>query len=187
MLPGESHGKLNSVFVWVLASYQDGARATQNTKFRSASLISSSHALTQSTMSPLYTVLMLLLVAPMEALVVGTAPRTGLVRASAARMDTPPPPGKGSPLGGTVDQDGKSNVWAVEPQVKVEKTDKGLLQFAPIAAVAVAAVLSVPLLPILFASNPDQGEQRESFFFRARSSHRKPFADLFYSALLCAA
>ena len=86
-----------------------------------------------------------------------------------------------------MDQDGKSNVWAVEPQVKVEKTDKGLLQFAPIAAVAVAAVLSVPLLPILFASNPDQGEQRESFFFRARSSHRKPFADLFYSALLCAA
>ena len=138
-------------------------------------------------MSPLYTVLMLLLVAPMEALVVGTAPRTGLVRASAARMDTPPPPGKGSRLGGTVDQDGKSNVWAVEPQVKVEKTDKGLLQFAPIAAVAVAAVLSVPLLPILFASNPDQGEQRESFFFRARSSHRKPFADLFHSAVLCAA
>ena len=120
---------------------------------------------------------MLLLVAPMEALVVGTAPRTALGRAAAApRMDTPPPPGKGSRLGGTVDQDGKSNVWAVEPSMKVEKTDKGLLQFAPIAAVAVAAVLSVPLLPILFASNPDQGARRRIPFFFFASRRAFPVA-----------
>lgn len=62
----------------------------------------------------------------------------------------------GSRLGGTVDQDGKSNVWAVEPTMKVEKTDKGLMAFAPVAAVAAIAVLAVPLLPLLFASNPDQ-------------------------------
>ena len=85
-------------------------------------------------MSPLYTVLMLLLVAPMEALVVGTAPRTGLVRASAARMDTPPPPGKGSRLGGTVDQDGKSNVWAVEPQMAA--LDHGIAALQALASEA---------------------------------------------------
>jgi len=70
-------------------------------------------------------------------------------------QEAPPPPPKGK-LGATVDQDGKSNVWAVEPTMKVEKEDKGLLAFAPVALVAVAAALAVPLLPLLFGANPDQ-------------------------------
>ena len=98
--------------------------------------------------------LVALLTAPLEALVVGAAaPRGVSVR---VRMDTPPPPNSGSRLGGTVDQDGKSNVWAVEPAVKVEKTDKGIMAYAPVAGIALLAVAAVPLLPILFASNPDQ-------------------------------
>ena len=90
-----------------------------------------------------------LLVAPLEALVLaGGAPRVGLARASTVRMqDAPPPPTSGSRLGGTVDQDGKSNVWAVEPAMNVEKTDKGILAFAPIVGVAVLAAASIPLLP----------------------------------------
>jgi len=100
-----------------------------------------------------------LLVAPMEALVLAAAPmpRTAVSRSTLVNMqEAPPPPSSGTRLGGTVDQDGKSNVWAVEPSMKVEKTDKGLLAFAPIAGVALAAVLAVPLLPLLFAANPDQ-------------------------------
>merc|ERR1719238_1776679 len=99
-----------------------------------------------------------LLVAPLEALVLaGGAPRVGLARASTVRMqDAPPPPTSGSRLGGTVDQDGKSNVWAVEPAMNVEKTDKGIMAFAPVAGIALLAVVAVPLLPLLFAANPDQ-------------------------------
>ena len=40
--------------------------------------------------------------------------------------------------------------------MKVEKGDKGLLAFAPVVGVAALAVLAVPLLPVLFAANPDQ-------------------------------
>ena len=101
-----------------------------------------------------------LLVAPLEALVVGVTgtPRgASIARSSLLRMDAPPPPSSGSRLGGTVDQDGKSNVWAVEPTMKVDKTDKGVMAFAPVALIAGLAVLAVPLLPLLFASNPDQG------------------------------
>ena len=105
-----------------------------------------------------------LCVAPLEALVVGVTPRGALARSSYLRMDAPPPPSSGSRLGGTVDQDGKSNVWAVEPTMKVDKTDKGVMAFAPVALIAGLAVLAVPLLPLLFASNPDQGEQRPYSF-----------------------
>jgi len=59
-------------------------------------------------------------------------------------------------LGATVDQDGKSNVWAVEPSMKVDNEDKGLMAFAPVVGVAGLAILLVPLLPLLFAANPDQ-------------------------------
>ena len=44
----------------------------------------------------------------------------------------------------------------MEPSVKVDKTDKGLMAYAPVAGVAALAFLSVPLLPMLFAANPDQ-------------------------------
>ena len=40
--------------------------------------------------------------------------------------------------------------------MKVDKEEKGVMAFAPVAAVALAAVLCVPLLPILFGANPDQ-------------------------------
>jgi hypothetical protein len=40
--------------------------------------------------------------------------------------------------------------------MKVDKEDKGLLAFAPVALVAVAAIAAVPLLPLLFGANPDQ-------------------------------
>ena len=40
--------------------------------------------------------------------------------------------------------------------MKVEKEDKGIMNYAPVAAVAVGAVLCVPLLPLLFGANPDQ-------------------------------
>jgi len=70
-------------------------------------------------------------------------------------QEAPPPPPQGK-LGATVDQDGKSNVWAVEPTMKVDSVDKGLMAYAPVAGVALLAVLTVPLLPLLFAANPDQ-------------------------------
>merc|ERR1719247_2582455 len=107
-------------------------------------------------MSILRSLCIVLLVAPMEALVVGSVAPRGVARAGVARLQDSPPPKSGSRLGGTIDQDGKSNVWAVEPTMNVEKVDKGLLAFAPIIGVAGLAVLSVPLLPILFAANPDQ-------------------------------
>merc|ERR1719460_1720673 len=102
-----------------------------------------------------------LLLAPAHALVIGVAPTGAALRAPLAGVraqeEPPPPPTKsGSRLGGTVDQDGKSNVWAVEPTMKVDQADKGLLAFAPVVGVAALAVLSVPLLPLLFAANPDQ-------------------------------
>ena len=50
----------------------------------------------------------------------------------------------------------RPSLQAVEPSMKVEKEDKGLLAFAPVALVAVGAVVAVPLLPLLFAANPDQ-------------------------------
>lgn len=61
-------------------------------------------------------VLLLALIAPAEALVVGAArlaPAQGALRAPLAgvRAQEAPPPPPGSRLGGTVDQDGKSNVW----------------------------------------------------------------------------
>jgi len=96
------------------------------------------------------------LAASANALVVGTRPALApspLLRLRA--QEAPPPPPKGK-LGATVDQDGKSNVWAVEPTMKVEKEDKGVMAFAPVALVAVSAVLLVPLLPLLFGANPDQ-------------------------------
>merc|ERR1719223_653007 len=71
-------------------------------------------------------------------------------------MQEAPPPPPGSRLGATVDQDGKSNVWAVEPSMKVENEDKGLKAFAPVAGIAALCVLAVPLLPLLFGANPDQ-------------------------------
>lgn len=68
----------------------------------------------------------------------------------------PPPPPKSGRLGGTVDQDGKSNVWAVEPTMQVDKGDKGLSAFFPVIAVGVLAIVSVPLLTTIFVPNADQ-------------------------------
>lgn len=51
--------------------------------------------------------------------------------------------------------------------MKVDKGDKGLLAFAPVVGVAALAVLSVPLLPVLFAANPDQVSARSMCTMRA--------------------
>ena len=150
------------------------------------------------------------LLAPVEALVLTTGARpspTAMARSRNILLEEPPPPPSGGRLGGTIDQDGKSNVWvrilhtyghgrfrcgasqasrgvivaatprlspiahttpifplhffliiwqAVEPSMKVDKADKGLLVFAPVVGVAALAFLSIPLLPALFAANPDQ-------------------------------
>jgi hypothetical protein len=63
--------------------------------------------------------------------------------------------------GATVDQDGKSNVWAVEPTLQVEggaagKEKGGFKKFLPVLLIAAAGLISLPLLPLLFATNPDQ-------------------------------
>ena len=52
--------------------------------------------------------------------------------------------------------------------MKVEKGDKGLLAFAPVVGVAALAVLAVPLLPVLFAANPDQVSARARSMRAAR-------------------
>jgi hypothetical protein len=54
-----------------------------------------------------------------------------------------------------VDQDGKSNVWAVEPKQVVEG-DKGFSKFLPVLAVGVLAAASIPFLTSVFAPNADQ-------------------------------
>merc|ERR1712151_954071 len=108
------------------------------------------------------------LVAPSEALVLGSHPGSALqarpshssaassLRKIRLQSDPPPVPPPSGRLGATVDQDGKSNVWAVEPTMKVEGGGKGMMAFAPVAGVALLALLAVPLLPLLFAANPDQ-------------------------------
>lgn len=40
--------------------------------------------------------------------------------------------------------------------MKVDGADKGILKYAPVAGVAALALLAIPLLPTLFAANPDQ-------------------------------
>lgn len=41
-------------------------------------------------------------------------------------------------------------------QVDTPASDKGLLKFAPVVGAAALALIAVPLLPLLFAANPDQ-------------------------------
>ena len=45
---------------------------------------------------------------------------------------------------------------AVEPTEKVQQDSKGIMQFAPVIGVAALALISIPLLPVLFSANPDQ-------------------------------
>ena len=86
------------------------------------------------------------------------APRTvhAVPRAATVMAEPPPPPPKRQ--GATVDQDGKSNVWAVEPVMEGDKSPKksGIKAFLPVIGAAGLAVLSLPLLPLLFEANPDQ-------------------------------
>ncbi|KAL1514964.1 hypothetical protein AB1Y20_004040 [Prymnesium parvum] len=103
--------------------------------------------------------LLSLLLAPSTALLIGARPGTTIRTHPASpihrlRMDEAPPPPP-TRFGATIDQDGKSNVWAVEPTMKTD-ADKGAMAFAPVAGVAALALLAIPLLPILFAANPDQ-------------------------------
>eukprot|EP00302_Diacronema_sp_CCMP2436_P004239 CAMPEP_0179853252 /NCGR_PEP_ID=MMETSP0982-20121206/9254_1 /TAXON_ID=483367 /ORGANISM="non described non described, Strain CCMP 2436" /LENGTH=117 /DNA_ID=CAMNT_0021738965 /DNA_START=30 /DNA_END=383 /DNA_ORIENTATION=+ len=59
-----------------------------------------------------------------------------------------------SGLGRTVDQDGKSNVWAVEPKMRVEKNEMSMSDPKILAAVVAAtlALVAIPLFPTLFSS-----------------------------------
>jgi len=112
-------------------------------------------------MSRLLELLLALCVAPAASLTISgsaSAVRPGGRSLRFVRMEDAPPPPPSGRLGATVDQDGKSNVWAVEPAMKVDSQnkDKGLIAYAPVIGVAGLIVLLVPLLPILFAANPDQ-------------------------------
>jgi hypothetical protein len=59
-----------------------------------------------------------------------------------------------SGLGRTVDQDGKSNVWAVEPKMRVDNSETNLADPKIIAGIAAAilAVVAIPLFPTLFSA-----------------------------------
>ncbi|KAJ1452752.1 hypothetical protein M885DRAFT_303777 [Pelagophyceae sp. CCMP2097] len=74
------------------------------------------------------------------------APRANSVATFQARRTEPlraaDPGPETSRRGGSIDQDGKSNIWAVEPKMKVDSEAKG----GKGAAVAVGALLSVGLI-----------------------------------------
>ncbi|CDF37000.1 unnamed protein product [Chondrus crispus] len=74
------------------------------------------------------------------------------LRAEAAADDTP---SERSMLGVYRDVDGKSNVWAVEPE---EKTDTGpqISKTTIIVASAIFIVVALLVLPLLPFTNPDQ-------------------------------
>lgn len=59
----------------------------------------------------------------------------------------PPPPTTTSRLGASIDQDGKSNIWAVEPKMRVEESDSTNGQ---IIAVTAGAVLALGLIASSF-------------------------------------
>eukprot|EP00967_Tisochrysis_lutea_P156569 scaffold315706_cov27-Tisochrysis_lutea.AAC.1 len=87
-------------------------------------------------MQPMRALALLALFAPAASLVIPAPLRAvGSSRAFVRMQESPPPPPTGR-LGATVDQDGKSNVWAVEPAMKVDNTnqDKGIVAFAPVLA-----------------------------------------------------
>eukprot|EP00633_Aureoumbra_lagunensis_P003324 CAMPEP_0197287198 /NCGR_PEP_ID=MMETSP0890-20130614/3341_1 /TAXON_ID=44058 ORGANISM="Aureoumbra lagunensis, Strain CCMP1510" /NCGR_SAMPLE_ID=MMETSP0890 /ASSEMBLY_ACC=CAM_ASM_000533 /LENGTH=73 /DNA_ID=CAMNT_0042756577 /DNA_START=80 /DNA_END=301 /DNA_ORIENTATION=- len=59
---------------------------------------------------------------------------------------TPLSPPKSTKLGSSIDQDGKSNIWAVEPKMQVEeKKSSGQL-----VAVGIGAVLALGLIASSF-------------------------------------
>lgn len=51
----------------------------------------------------------------------------------------PAPPVTKNRLGSSIDQDGKSNIWAVEPKMRVQEADSGSGQAVAIAVGAVVA------------------------------------------------
>jgi hypothetical protein len=58
-----------------------------------------------------------------------------------------------SGLGRTVDQDGKSNVWAVEPKMRVDNSDFNAADPKIVAGgiAAILAIVAIPLFPTLFS------------------------------------
>jgi hypothetical protein len=73
------------------------------------------------------------------------------------QVPPPPPPGGSSKkYGATVDQDGKSNVWGIEPAMKVQPASEGLSNYSTVIGIGALLFLSIPFLPLLFAANPDQ-------------------------------
>jgi len=95
------------------------------------------------------------IVPPLPIQAVNPGSSRGALGSVRAQAPPPPPENKGS-TGRTVDQDGKSNVWAVEPTMQTVKDDNGWIKYAPVLLLAVGAVVLIPLLPTLFEANPDQ-------------------------------
>ena len=84
-------------------------------------------------MSP-SSLLVALLLAPTEALVMHAAARPTVVsRARSIVAEEPPPPPAGSRLGGTIDQDGKSNVWVCvcRPRITPSVLFRGVASVPP--------------------------------------------------------
>lgn len=53
-------------------------------------------------------------------------------------------------LGATVDQDGKSNIWAVEPKITVDEgTDNKALIVGGVVAIILAGIAFLPQLPLI--------------------------------------
>ncbi|KAG8469284.1 hypothetical protein KFE25_007802 [Diacronema lutheri] len=100
------------------------------------------------------------LVAGTHAFQAPAAPRALLSRVRAAQpsfvmaeeRDVPMVKTK-SGLGRTVDQDGKSNVWAVEPKMRVENKPMSMSDPKILAAVGalVLVAVGIPLFPTLFS------------------------------------
>eukprot|EP00304_Pavlova_gyrans_P013635 CAMPEP_0206042966 /NCGR_PEP_ID=MMETSP1466-20131121/7130_1 /ASSEMBLY_ACC=CAM_ASM_001126 /TAXON_ID=44452 /ORGANISM="Pavlova gyrans, Strain CCMP608" /LENGTH=117 /DNA_ID=CAMNT_0053417701 /DNA_START=40 /DNA_END=393 /DNA_ORIENTATION=- len=72
--------------------------------------------------------------------------------------DQPPPIKTKSGLGRTVDEDGKSNVWAVEPRMRVDNSEMDTSNPLIITAgiIGIGAIVAMPLFPILFGAAQNQ-------------------------------
>eukprot|EP00307_Rebecca_sp_RCC1486_P002211 CAMPEP_0119410756 /NCGR_PEP_ID=MMETSP1335-20130426/3685_1 /TAXON_ID=259385 /ORGANISM="Chrysoculter rhomboideus, Strain RCC1486" /LENGTH=114 /DNA_ID=CAMNT_0007435333 /DNA_START=46 /DNA_END=390 /DNA_ORIENTATION=- len=77
--------------------------------------------------------------------------RTSALRPALVMDDSKPVESK-SGLGRTVDQDGKSNVWAIEPRMKVEQSEFSVTDPKVLVGIAalVGTLVAIPLFPTLF-------------------------------------
>lgn len=86
-----------------------------------------------------------------------TAPQTSIQRRTALFAEDEPPSGKFVERGVSMDQDGKSNVWAIEPKMEIENKSSeektgGII--AGLAGLGVFGVIAAGVLSNL--PDPDQ-------------------------------